>query len=147
MYYISTSQLDSERFKMSANYARVSKSQQRQSYIRNASTKKGRAKRLGRDFKKSARTKEEFFETAMIDSTTWWKQEDYQVKEVDVKCYPGLPAKEWEPPKYRIMDVSHGPRAISLNHSLLIRRWRNNIDDAGESKTRKMARLICKVAR
>ena len=103
---------------MNANFPKESSIKANRSSIRQDRA----TARRGYHFKKSARTKEEFFETAIAESTTWWQQEDYQVQEVEAPSYPHLPAAEWKLPKSRTMDVTHGPRAISLNQSIIIDR-------------------------
>ena len=77
MYYISTSQLNSKEIKINANFAKESSTKANRSSIRQDRA----TARRGYHFKKSARAKEEFFETAIAESTTWWQQEDYQVQE------------------------------------------------------------------
>ena len=120
---------------MNANFAKESFIKANRSSIRQDRT----TARRGYHFKKSARTYEELFETAIAESTTWWQQEDYQVQEVEAPSHPHLPAIEWELPKSRTMDVTHGSRAVSLNRSLLIERW-------SSSKLRDIAQLICETA-
>lgn len=135
MYYISTGQLKSEEIDLSANIARVLSAKARSSIVRRTRA----YQRRGKKFKKKNRTTEEFYETAIAESTTWWVQDDYQVEEVKVKSYPQLPAIEWTPPTSTTMNVTHGPRATSLNGSLLTDRW-------SSIKLKEVAQIIDQVA-